>query len=64
MRIGDVILRVEAKGEFGTSYEEFTKIIGKYDTIQLYVQRDGGEEEIVLTKSWLFPEVEQEISNN
>jgi len=33
----------------------------KYNTIHLYVQRDGGEEEIVLTKSWLFPEVEQEV---
>ncbi|MGE5605590.1 MAG: aspartyl protease family protein, partial [Bacteroidota bacterium] len=60
LRVGDAILRVVAGDESGRTYEEFIKIIGKYNTIQLYVQRDGGEEEIVLTKSWLFPEVDRE----
>ncbi|NLY75465.1 MAG: PDZ domain-containing protein [Firmicutes bacterium] len=59
LRVGDTILRVAAGDEAGNTYEEFTKIIAKYNTIQLYIQRDGKEEEITLTKSRLFPEVDR-----
>lgn len=58
LRVGDVILRVAAEGESGTSDDEFKTISEKYDTIHLFMQRDNGEEEIVLKKDWLFPEVE------
>ena len=54
--MGDIILRIVAGEESGTTYEEFKRISDKYDTIRLFVQRDNGEKEIVVNKTWLFPE--------
>ena len=57
LRVGDLILRAEAEGETGTSYEAIDKMMDKYDTLQLFVRRDAGEAELVLKKEWLLPEV-------
>lgn len=57
LKVGDVILRIVAEEESGTTYEEFKRISDKYDTIRLFMQRGNGEEEIVVNKTWLFPEV-------
>ncbi|NLW46430.1 MAG: hypothetical protein GXY86_03715 [Firmicutes bacterium] len=57
LKVGDVILRIVAGEESGTTYEEFKRISDKYDTIRLFVQRDNGEKEIVVNKTRLFPEV-------
>jgi hypothetical protein len=52
-----VILRVVAGEESGATHEEFKRISDKYDTIRIFAQRNNGEEEIVVNKIWLFPEV-------
>lgn len=57
LRVGDIIVRVDAEGESGTTNKEFMRISEKYDTIHLFVQRDAGEKEIVIKKDWLLLEV-------
>lgn len=59
LRVGDSILRAVADRETGTYYEEIVKLMANHDTIHLFVQRDGGETEMVLKKEFLLPEIEK-----
>ena len=59
LRIGDVILRMDANDEFRASYEECKRLMDESNTIHLLVQRGSREKEININKAPLLPEVNE-----
>ena len=57
LQVGDIVLQITAGDESATSYEECMKLMDKYNTIHLFVKRGVKEKEVIITKSFLLPEV-------